>query len=261
MAAWESRRTDVADSCPTLCSPAASRTRRCWLIRATSRSRSSTGSAPRSTLNGSHGRSRRLHRRAEAAFEIGPPEGEVSRLLRNPGGVRLRRAAADVHPPPAQLDEEQHVQRLQPHRLHGEEVTGDDARGLLAQECRPAHPAPAGTRPQPMAAQQRSDCRGGYPDPKLRQLPLNAEVAHRGFSRATRRTSVRVAPARGGRPGRPRARQDHFCRTSSRCQRSNVGGVTSKPRHASRDRRWLATARKSRSLQRNRGRPPCRRST
>jgi hypothetical protein len=37
-----------------------------------------------------------------------------------------------VHAPVVQLDEEQHVQPLQEHRVHGEEVAGEDAGSLPA---------------------------------------------------------------------------------------------------------------------------------
>ena len=40
--------------------------------------------------------------------------------------------------------------------------------------------------------------------------------------------SVRIAGSIGGRPGRPVLREAHFLRTSSRCQRRRVAGVTRK---------------------------------
>src|SRR5262249_11158644 len=67
-----------------------------------------------------------------------PLPSEIPRLLSDPGGVGVRRAAPEVYLPTLQLDEEEHVQHLQPYCLHREEVTGDDARGPLAQECSPA---------------------------------------------------------------------------------------------------------------------------
>jgi hypothetical protein len=49
------------------------------------------------------------HEEPAATVEFWALEDEISSLLRDPGGVRLRGAAADVYPPVVQLDEEQHV--------------------------------------------------------------------------------------------------------------------------------------------------------
>src|SRR5262249_56330089 len=89
------------------------------------------------------------HEEPVATVELWPLEDEISGLLRDPGGVRLRGAAADVNPPAPQFDEEQHVQRLQPHGLDGKEVTREDARGLLPEEQPPAASALARGRPKP----------------------------------------------------------------------------------------------------------------
>jgi hypothetical protein len=56
--------------------------------------------------------------------------------------------AGQVHPAVFQLDEEQHVQAGQADGLDGEEVTGDRAGGLGAQELRPGLAAWAGCRTQ-----------------------------------------------------------------------------------------------------------------
>ena len=49
------------------------------------------------------------HEEPAATVELWALEDEISGLLRDLGGVRLRGAAADVHLPAVQLDEEQHV--------------------------------------------------------------------------------------------------------------------------------------------------------
>jgi hypothetical protein len=100
------------------------------------------------------------HEEPAATVELWALEDEISGLLRDPGGVLLRGAAADVYPPVAQLDEEQHVQRLQPHRLDCKEVTREDAGGLLTEEHPPADSTPARGRPEPVTAQECPD-RGG----------------------------------------------------------------------------------------------------
>ncbi len=87
----------------------------------------------------------------EEAYEclrIVTVEGEVSRLLGHERAVRVRGRAGDVHPSGADLDEEQHVERLQEDGLHREEVAREDPRGLSAQELRPARAAPSGSGPE-----------------------------------------------------------------------------------------------------------------
>src|SRR2546430_9783343 len=76
----------------------------------------------------------------EGAGELGVPvvdqepaivestvHGEVPGLLGHPSRIRVGGHPSHVHPPGAELDEEQDVHRLQPDRLHGEEVTGQNA--------------------------------------------------------------------------------------------------------------------------------------
>jgi hypothetical protein len=56
---------------------------------------------------------------------------EVAGLLRDPGTGWVRGDAGEMHTPVVKLDEEQHVQPLQEHGVHGEEVAGEDS-GCLA---------------------------------------------------------------------------------------------------------------------------------
>ena len=62
---------------------------------------------------------------------------QIPRLLRHPGGVGIRRARNVLHPPGADRDEEEDVQRLEPDGIDGEEVTGERGRGVLTQERSP----------------------------------------------------------------------------------------------------------------------------
>jgi len=62
---------------------------------------------------------------------------EVPGLLRHPCRVGMRGHAGQVDSPRRQLDEEQRVQRLQPDRLHREEVGREDAASLGTEERRP----------------------------------------------------------------------------------------------------------------------------
>src|SRR5660397_246250 len=62
---------------------------------------------------------------------------EVAGLLGNPDGIWMGGDACQVDPARGDLDKEKHIERLQPHGLHTEEVTGYDASGLLGQELLP----------------------------------------------------------------------------------------------------------------------------
>ena len=48
-------------------------------------------------------------------------------LLRHPRPARIGRAPREMHATTAQLDEEEHVEPLQPDCLHGEEIDGEQA--------------------------------------------------------------------------------------------------------------------------------------
>ena len=63
-------------------------------------------------------------------------ERNTSSKLRVNFASRSWRHPGQVDPSRLQFDEEQHVQPLEPHRVDGEVVAGDDPSGLLAQEPR-----------------------------------------------------------------------------------------------------------------------------
>jgi hypothetical protein len=77
----------------------------------------------------------------------------------------------EVHSPGRELDEEQHVERPERDRLHGEQVGGQDARGLGPQERPPVGVGSLGGRAEARAAEDMPD--GGRPDPN----PQLAELA------------------------------------------------------------------------------------
>ena len=78
--------------------------------------------------------------RADPATDV---HQQVPRLLRRPSAVRVGRYAEDVHPAGRYLHDEQHVQALEEDRVHGEEVTRQQALGLSPFTNR----APSGARP------------------------------------------------------------------------------------------------------------------
>src|SRR5512133_3045643 len=65
-------------------------------------------------------------------------EAEVPRLLGDPVAGRVGRAARQVDASAVELDEEQDVEATERDRVDDEEVAGDHARGLLAEEVAPA---------------------------------------------------------------------------------------------------------------------------
>jgi len=58
--------------------------------------------------------------------------------------------ATEPNSPRPKLDEEQDVEGLEPHGLHGEEVGRDDAGGLRAQNARQVTDARRGAGPSPL---------------------------------------------------------------------------------------------------------------
>jgi hypothetical protein len=69
---------------------------------------------------------------------------QVPGLLGHPLSRRVRGDPGQVHPPGAVLDEEQHVQTAQEHRIDAEEVHREDRLRLGFQECPPGLPGSPG---------------------------------------------------------------------------------------------------------------------
>jgi hypothetical protein len=94
--------------------------------------------------------------------------------------------------------------------------------------------------------------------PSLASSPRMRRCPQRGFSRASRSTSSRISPDSGGRPRR-RAGCRHFRRTSARCRRRSVRGVTRSTDRDERGRWQAAAASRARSAAPSFGRATCRR--
>jgi len=95
----------------------------------------------------------------------------------NPTAVRVGGHAGQVDPPGAHFDEAQHLQPVQPDRVHGEEVAGDDPGGLLAQERPPGGGHPPWRGIQPVPTQDGADGSGGDLDAEALECPLDPLVA------------------------------------------------------------------------------------
>ncbi len=95
-----------------------------------------------------------------------------------------------MHPAGLHLDEKQHVQPAQQHRVHREEITREDAAGLGVQELPPGEAGTMGRGTAPGGPQNRPD--GASPRPDSR-----AERVHRGCDGSPTGDSPRRA---GGSP-------------------------------------------------------------
>jgi hypothetical protein len=111
--------------------------------------------------------------RAEAVPEV---HGEVAGLLHYPCPGWARGHPRQVHPAGAMLDKYQHVQPLQQHRLHHQEVTGDDRVSLSGQELPPGRPGPPGRWIDAGGVQDLPHRGRGNRVPQPRQLALDPPV-------------------------------------------------------------------------------------
>jgi hypothetical protein len=88
---------------------------------------------------------------------LGQTPRQLTRLLNDPRCTRVRRATGRMHTAAAQLDEEEHVEALQPDRLDREEIDGQQTLAVSANELAPRRlPAFTGRSetggPEPRAA-------------------------------------------------------------------------------------------------------------
>jgi hypothetical protein len=101
---------------------------------------------------------------------------QVPRLLGGPGPGRMRSDAQDVHGPGLDLQHEQHIQTLQQHRVHMQEVTREDARGLGGQELPPRRRRPPWRRAEPGGGQDPVNRPFAHPVLQAQQLALDPPV-------------------------------------------------------------------------------------
>ena len=102
-----------------------------------------------------------------------------------------------MHPATPQFDEEQHVQPLQPDRLHGEEVHGEQIVTVDAHEFSPGHAPSTAHGAQARLAKPVAHRRCGDDDAKAFQFADDALIAPaRVLTRQTEREQPDVAPNR-----------------------------------------------------------------
>jgi hypothetical protein len=132
-----------------------------------------------------------------------------------PAAGRVGRAAGEPDAPARVRDEEEHVVAAKKEAFDGEEITGDDARRLHAQELTPARSRRPRCRLQLCLDEQPAKPVGDTRKPSFFSSPQIRRWPQRGFSRASRSTtSSRTSPESRGRLRRP-AGCRHFRRTSA----------------------------------------------
>jgi len=99
----------------------------------------------------------------------------------------------DVHPAGGYLDDEQDVQPLQEDRVHGEQVTRQQALGLGAQESAPGRIQAARSGPVPAGTEDPPDSRLTDPVAEPGQLAVHPAISPR---RVLRRQPQCPAPLR-----------------------------------------------------------------
>jgi hypothetical protein len=125
---------------------------------------------------------------------------DLPRLLRDPGIVRMCRAAGQVDAAAAEFNEQQHIQSLEPYGVDGEEIT---AMMLLACVRRNArHDSPRRTvGPSPSARTDLLDSRCRDHDVNALQLADDALIALPRILAASRMINFRTSAVIGVRPG------------------------------------------------------------
>ena len=111
------------------------------------------------------------------SLELVQLPGQVSSLLRDPGGIGMGSAVGVENAAAGDLHEYQHVEGPKQHRVDCEEVAGQGSSGVGAEELRPSGALAARCRRNAMAAKDAAD--GGRRDPisELEQFALNAAIA------------------------------------------------------------------------------------
>ena len=129
---------------------------------------------------------------------------EVTGCLCCPCAVGACGDTGQVSAAGAMLDDDQRVDAPEKHSVHMDEAGREDAAGLRDQELLPGRTRATGYRADPGVVQDLPHRGRGDRVAELDEFALHAPMAQAGLSVAIRITSVRIAAAVGGRPGRRR---------------------------------------------------------
>jgi hypothetical protein len=80
----------------------------------------------------------------ELADPVGESHDQIADLLGGPGDVRVRRHPGDVHAPGRYLHHEQHMQPFEEDRVHGDEITRQQALAWARRNLRQEVSSPRG---------------------------------------------------------------------------------------------------------------------
>jgi len=134
-----------------------------------------------------------------------------------------------VHPAGAVLDEHHDVQPPEEHRVHVQEVNGEDPGRLgMRRNCRQVGPDRRGAGSMPAARRISHTVDGAAVTPSFVSSPWIRRYPHSGLSLASRTTRRAMLRTIGGRPGLRWLLVSYFLVAGLRCQASSVAGVTGK---------------------------------
>ena len=136
---------------------------------------------------------------ASGLFEL---RCEIESDLGHPQTVGVGGHAEQVDDAPFELDDEQHVITAEQNGVDREEISGQEAFGLSAEELFPAGPNSPGRGSKAVTAEDAGDAALRDIDAELSKFPDDAEVAPAGVLTASRRTSSTVSSGSEGLPTR-----------------------------------------------------------
>jgi hypothetical protein len=114
---------------------------------------------------------------AERPRSLGEDPDELASLLGDPVPIRVGCDACKMDTPSVVLDEEQDVEPVQEHGLHGEEVTRQQGLGLGPKKRSPARAHPPRRRLDPVTCEDSPDTGGREPYSHLGKLAVDPSVS------------------------------------------------------------------------------------
>ena len=127
---------------------------------------------------------------------------EIANDLGHPQTVGVGGHAEQVDDAPFELGDEQHIITAKQNALDREEISGQEAFGLSAEELFPAGPNSPGRGSKAVTAEDAGNAALRDIDAELSKFPDDAEVAPAGVLTASRRTSSTVSSGSEGLPTR-----------------------------------------------------------
>ncbi len=131
---------------------------------------------------------------------------DVPRCLRCPCAVRAGGDAGQVNAAGAVFDDDQGVESPEQHRVHVDEIGGDDAAGLRGEELLPGRAGAAGRRADPGVVQDLPDRGGSDRVAEPDQFALHPPVPPGGIVCGDADHELADRGCRGRPPGTPSAR-------------------------------------------------------